>query len=642
MKHTLKYRIVCLVVMLFACYTTSLAGKTGRTDSPQKTITDNNRGSGNARNNEDSKEEKEKEPRKASKKKEKNKLKEKKQTKKQKETKDISIAPIVVGQFQGRFQKNFKKLMDQLSQYAITNQAELFCICNYDYYKPEIEHQLNESYQEPPFFIKENKTLRIDCIDVINHALELSGYGQYLWDNIKNLTSNHQICCSVNYYHDRTGEVGFHQDSFGIELFVLLVYLDTVDGPEWQLKPVDDFQERIKEIRMKGLMPEKFIADAEKLYHQLIQDESFEGRDGSIQWPGEIAGPGGIVGFADELIVHSTPYKEHRPDNSGLLLAILAKMEEENRLNNQAIMIVKEQLQSIILKQHLPHYITIDELQRALGAQVYLKEALEEVVKELYKRFGKLESNLRYFKNEITRLEYVVEDLGNWTKIKEQEDRESILDDLYELLDDRINRELNEFKGYLPSDHRWIKRINHLQGLLNIPLNMIPKREVDPAIELINSLYSQLINLPNQLNELYQEVSSKIDTVLGTSNHDIYTDRSIQKSEKYRKHTRSRARRLSQELHNLGNAKRLLQTLESMKEEDAFAAHTQIIELLQKTIELISEKSPLINIDKEQLREEIYSQFEKLEEHSEIVNQMLDRLYRRSFLRVWVTALPKK
>ena len=215
----------------------------------------------------------------------------------------------------------------------------------YDYYNRENpvittstnEHILNEIIPHKWAKIWANKKEnRTKCIEIIDHMLNLSGFEQYLNNEVNKLelTKKHDICCCIGYYHNRAGDVKLHQDSLGAELFVSLIYRDSVYGPELKLKEEHQFNERINEI--SGMMPESFILKLKELYHDIedeenglveIKEKKFALHPDLIEWPGRLKGPGGIVAWVDELMIHTTPYMYHRQPNDNLLLNILEEMK---------------------------------------------------------------------------------------------------------------------------------------------------------------------------------------------------------------------------------------------------------------------------------------------------------------------------
>lgn len=282
----------------------------------------------------------------------------------------------------------FQTLMGQLSSkfletyYYLTDISNVTCcISNYDYYDNNTEYTPKEYKNMLLETSPWAQNMRNASIGMVNQALELAGYGQYLRKFKDELTKDHNICCSINYYHDRTGAVGFHQDSFGRELFVLLIYLDEVHGPEWKLKDKKQFNLRMGEISTKGLMPGCFISEVQGLYEHVASTN-----DGTVNWIDRVPGPGGIVGFVDELMVHSTPHIQRRLPNSVVLLKVLNDMKQKYSSDTGKIEAIEFWKQ--IIEKITDHYITIDELNRG---QFGPTEA--EMLKELYDELGQLEKN---------------------------------------------------------------------------------------------------------------------------------------------------------------------------------------------------------------------------------------------------------
>lgn len=308
--------------------------------------------------------------------------------------------PLFVGQLTNS--TAFQTLMEGLSSkftetyYYLTNVSNVTCcISNYDYYDNNTEYTPKEYknmlFETSPWA----QSMRDHSIYIVNQALELAGYGQYLRKFKDELTKDHNICCSINYYHDRTGAAGFHQDSFGRELFVLLIYLDTVHGPELKLKHKIEFDDRIGGITTKQLMPECFIRDVKNLYQGIANSNEglleWEGgsvklKDDSVEWIDLVPGPGGIVGFVDELIVHSTPHTQRRLPNSVVLLKVLNDMKQKYSSDTGKIEAIE--FWGRIIEKITDHYITIDELNKG---QFGPTEA--EMLKELYDELGQLEKN---------------------------------------------------------------------------------------------------------------------------------------------------------------------------------------------------------------------------------------------------------
>ncbi|OJW66765.1 MAG: hypothetical protein BGO68_00305 [Candidatus Amoebophilus sp. 36-38] len=324
---------------------------------------------------------------------------------------DEKLKALFVGKTdQDEYGDKFQTLMGQLSikhEEAQSKQKQalgLVTCTNYDYYNDRHEY----TKEEYPTILKDRRLprewvsdMRDGCIEIANHALELSGYAKYLRKKAKDFTdAGYNICCSINYYHNRTeNNVGMHQDSLGIELFVLLIYLPTVEGPEVKLKSESQFNERIQAISDRKLMPKFFIEDVKGLYEgikankdSLIEwDEcppEFRKRfsEGKIEWIETVPGPGGIVGFVDELMIHSTPLEGRRASNITLLLRILGEMKTKYNGKDKELRTVsflETAIQKInAKKEEEKYYISIDELKNIIDEQD------EEILNELYKRAG--------------------------------------------------------------------------------------------------------------------------------------------------------------------------------------------------------------------------------------------------------------
>lgn len=405
--------------------------------------------------------------------------------------KDDHFKALYVGQIQEEKQEDFKSLMKSLSKAYDPKDVDGRTCIIYDYYNrdnPVIttstnEHILNEII--PPKWAdtwaseKENKK---KCIEIIDHMLNLSGFAQYLNNEVNKLelTKNHDICCCITYYNNRAGDVKLHQDSLGAELFVSLIYRDPVYGPELKLKEEHQFNERINQI--KGMMPECFIVKLKELYQDIedeenglveIKEKKFGLHPDLIEWPGRLEGPGGIVAWVDELMIHTTPYMYHRQPNDNLLLNILEEMKgswfdwEDEDQEIQPLKHLRTVIQKIV-EEKGSHYITIYELKDKIGDE---DEETKNKLEELYTKVGEYELQGRRLYDKYRRLlsQYVYEYFPQFNKNRS----------LDILLD-----ETEKFRGYKP----------------------------------------ELIKLKETASKLRILQEKGVEVLLGISKHDIYLD----------------------------------------------------------------------------------------------------------------------
>jgi len=320
---------------------------------------------------------------------------------------DKGLKALYIGQIEKNTQEGFKKLMESLSKSYESSEGDGTTCMIYNYYdkKQNIgvtsanEHILKDIQpaQWAQVWAKEEKNTKA-CIEAIEHMLDLSGFKQYL-DKEQNkigLTTNHDICCCITYYHNRAGDVKFHQDSLGAELFVSLIYNDSVYGPELKLKEKNQFEQRLKDI--EKMMPVCFITTLKDLYEKVQKEnndvveinKTILALDPSlIEWPGLLQGPGGIVAWVDELMVHTTPYMNHRQPNGTLLLEIIEKMEskefewKDKEPDIKYIKYVGNIIQEINKDEKNNHYITIYELKDKIKENKEAEE-IQKVLNGLY------------------------------------------------------------------------------------------------------------------------------------------------------------------------------------------------------------------------------------------------------------------
>jgi hypothetical protein len=326
---------------------------------------------------------------------------------------------LYVGQIEeGENRDKFKHLMDSLSEaygkYKGKKGDGDTCII-YNYYdttKEVTENNANEHIFEgiePAEWAKlwrEDDSNKESCREIINYVLDLSEFGKYLKDKQKDLESEHDICCCVTYYHNRTGSISFHQDSLGAELFVSLIYRDPVYGPELKLKQKSQFKKRIDDIR--HMMPSCFITELEGLHenvqnknnHLVIVDkEEKELNPNMIEWPGRLEKAGGIVGWVDELFIHTTPYMHRRKANGAFLLKVLDYIKDKNlviSLDKEQLIRAVDKLKEIVVeKAKENHYIITGEL--------WVKEqdeASKKVLDKLSELLGILDATIKKYKVE--------------------------------------------------------------------------------------------------------------------------------------------------------------------------------------------------------------------------------------------------
>jgi hypothetical protein len=133
--------------------------------------------------------------------------------------------------------------------------------------------------------------------------MKISGQWDYLVCNCQALKNEGwQIFVDVDFYYQRPSDaIGFHKDTVGRTLFVNLNFNNTAEmlGPELVVNPLP-IEAHLNYIsdKLPNFFKDHLLALYKSPQHSYI---------GATKVP-----PYGIVSFVDELVHHSTPYKEHR------------------------------------------------------------------------------------------------------------------------------------------------------------------------------------------------------------------------------------------------------------------------------------------------------------------------------------------
>lgn len=448
---------------------------------------------------------------------------------------ELEPKPLFVGQINEEYIVKFRELMQDLSAGYESdlekNNGDISCICNYNYFDFESTDLSDDGkLLTPESWI--DTDIRGRCIEIVNHALKLAGYGEYLTHNQTELIEAHNICCSVNYYDNRMANQGFHQDSYGRELFVLLIYLDPVHGPEVKLKTSKEFQARMNYISKKEFMPKCFLTKVRELHEYAINQHGItikwtggtaELNENSVEWITPVNGPGGIVGFLDEMIIHATPHIGHRESNCQLLLEILEEMTDNKKKEwsiseLKAITFLENTIQGIIKIDDNP--ISIYELQGIIEPN---KQALA-ILGELYNRLGEFEGVGKLLLNILDLMRDTKEEILSTKELE-----------VVQLLQKIISQE-NEH--YLSINELYRKIVELQDG---------EDEELTRAInKILNKLYYKLGKLEIQA---YANYDNSLLGLLGTSEHTIYKNSNTPGTVVTYHHTKSNQRRLSVKLN---------------------------------------------------------------------------------------------
>ncbi|WP_199119171.1 DUF4157 domain-containing protein [Pedobacter sp. ASV28] len=151
--------------------------------------------------------------------------------------------------------------------------------------------------------IADNEGLQNAIKENIRHTLEQSGQLDYIQRN-ELVDDQWRVIVDVDFYYERPADaVGFHKDTIGRSLFVNLNFNNPdheLVGPEYILNPMV-VEEHDSHIKPK--LPVEFFSD-------LASERT------RLPIPGQIEATRiperGRVSFVDEMIHHTTPYRDHR------------------------------------------------------------------------------------------------------------------------------------------------------------------------------------------------------------------------------------------------------------------------------------------------------------------------------------------
>lgn len=195
--------------------------------------------------------------------------------------------------------------------------------------------------------------------DNVYTTLKKSGQMDYLLDNAEQLV-DWRIVVDVDFYYERPADaVGFHKDTVGRSLFVNLNFNNSslIMGPEYILNPPPIVEH---DAHTSSKLPEIFK-------RHLIDQRAKLGEPTKIV--ATRVPPYGIVSFVDELIHHSTPYKEHRGVSGDQLYNFFAKDDEaayktaslvdrlENLMNGPSKSVTRQELTNLGLEDRQVSYL---------------------------------------------------------------------------------------------------------------------------------------------------------------------------------------------------------------------------------------------------------------------------------------------
>lgn len=165
-------------------------------------------------------------------------------------------------------------------------------------------------YQRHP--LEQNVEVSEACARIALQFLDCTPCGEFLYGLLdkSDRIGGCEAYAHVDWYPERGYEtVGFHKDTHGRTLFVGLIYMNDqeLQGPDivhnpWPLPARDESpkptQRRNLPQLIKGPMDE--ILEGNKKFPMIIRQS------------GKVPAGGGIVWFVDELVHHSTPYKDNQ------------------------------------------------------------------------------------------------------------------------------------------------------------------------------------------------------------------------------------------------------------------------------------------------------------------------------------------
>lgn len=195
--------------------------------------------------------------------------------------------------------------------------------------------------------------------DNVYMTLKKSGQMDYLLDNAEQLV-DWRIVVDVDFYYERPADaVGFHKDTVGRSLFVNLNFNNSspIMGPEYILNPPPIAEH---DVHTSSKLPE--------IFKRHLTDQRVRLGEATKIVATRVP-PYGIVSFVDELIHHSTPYKEHRGVSGDQLYNFFAKDDEaayktaslvdrlENLMNGPLKFVTREELKGLGLEDRQVSYL---------------------------------------------------------------------------------------------------------------------------------------------------------------------------------------------------------------------------------------------------------------------------------------------
>ncbi|AXT60568.1 hypothetical protein D1816_09465 [Aquimarina sp. AD10] len=207
--------------------------------------------------------------------------------------------------------------------------------------------------------LRNNDEMKNNIRDNVLETLKRSGQLDYL--NTTKLLNDKdwRIVVDIDFYYDRPkGKVVFHKDTVGRTMFVNLNFNNDIDilGPEYIVNPpiIPDH------INKRRLHP---------TFEQNLKDVT-SGLEEPTEIKVAIVKPFGIVSFVDELIHHSSPYRDHRgipislvPMEILLRNSEFRKMKVANDFTNLVVNALPNKtfsnndLQQMGLEPHQIHYL---------------------------------------------------------------------------------------------------------------------------------------------------------------------------------------------------------------------------------------------------------------------------------------------